>query len=119
MDGKVSKWFKRKELECKCGCGEYIHNQELLDVLDDVREHFGVPVIINSSTRCKVHNAEIGGALASQHLLGTAADIVVKGMEPSKVADYIEEEHETRYGIGRYKNFTHIDVRNWKARWNG
>lgn len=114
-----SKWFKQEELECKCGCGLYIPNQELLDVLDDVRDYFGVPVTVTSGTRCKVHNAEIGGRVNSQHLLGTASDIQVKGVSPELVASYLEEEHPSRYGIGEYDTFVHIDVRKGKGRWFG
>jgi len=115
--GDLTKHFSRKELECKCGCGLYIYNQELLDVLEDVREHFNKPVTVTSSTRCIKHNKEVGGREHSQHLLGTASDIQVKDTEPEVVAEYLENEHPSRYGIGQYKTFTHVDVRPYKARW--
>jgi uncharacterized protein YcbK (DUF882 family) len=59
----------------------------------------------------------VGGARGSQHLYGRAADIVVKGVKPSVVADYCEAIGMG--GIGRYTTFTHIDVRDKKARWQG
>lgn len=117
MDERIGKWFWKSELQCKCGCGKYIPNKELLGVLDEVRDYFGVPVAITSSTRCEEHNDKVGGMETSQHLLGTACDIQVRGIEPSLVASYLEDKYPWEYGIGKYYNFTHIDVREKKARW--
>lgn len=117
----LSKHFSKKEFACKDGCGlglgENQINPELLIVLEDVREHFNLPVIINSGIRCPTHNKRVGGAVSSQHLLGTAADIRVKGIDPSEVHKYLFDKYPDAYGIGSYKNFTHIDVRANKARW--
>ncbi|BEB16509.1 hypothetical protein VEE45_23520 [Escherichia coli] len=45
----LSKHFSRKEFKCKCGKCDYdTIDAELLVILEDVREHFGKPVIINS-----------------------------------------------------------------------
>ena len=115
----MNKYFKRKEFACKCGCGTSTVDAELLQVITDVREHFGRPVVINSGHRCAKHNAKVGGAKASVHMTGKAADIKVSDASPSVVAGYLEQKHPDRYGIGRYPNFTHIDVRDGKSRWNG
>ena len=64
-------------------------------------------------------NAAVGGAKYSQHLYGTAADIVVSGVAPKQVAEYAEKLMPNTGGIGIYSNFTHIDVRKTKSRWNG
>jgi uncharacterized protein YcbK (DUF882 family) len=58
-----------------------------------------------------------GGALNSQHVQGRAADIQVKGISPSTVADYIDMIMDSCGGIGRYETFTHIDSRTEYARW--
>lgn len=94
-------------------------SDELLEVLEDVRSHFGdLPVVVNSGYRCPTHNKNVGGAKKSQHLLGTAADIVVKGVRPSDVYRYLDPYHDG--GLGRYGTFTHIDVRgSGRARWSG
>lgn len=113
----LNKYFKRREFACKCGCGTSTVDAELLQVITDVREHFGVPVVINSGHRCFKHNANVGGAANSQHLTGKAADIRVTGVAPSAVASYLETKYPTKFGIGRYNSFTHIDVRDGKARW--
>ena len=113
-----SRYFKRIEFACKCGCGDAQINLALLPVLDDVREHFGAPVIVNSGKRCKKHNKKVGGAQFSKHVLGDAADIVVKGVAPADVHAYLVKKYPDRFGIGKYNSFTHVDVRKGKAaRW--
>ena len=44
-------------------------------VLEPLREHFGVPIKINSAFRCQALNAAVGGAKDSYHTKGRAADI--------------------------------------------
>ena len=60
---------------------------------------------------------EFGGAKKSQHLLGRAADIVVRNVSPDVVATYLEQQYPFAYGIGRYATFTHIDSRSQRRRW--
>lgn len=115
----LNKYFKRKEFACRCGCGTSTVDAELLQVVTDVREHFDLPVVVNSGHRCAKHNASVGGAKNSVHMTGKAADIKVSSIHPSVVADYLEKKYPDKYGIGRYKSFTHIDVRDVKARWRG
>jgi len=113
----MNEYFKREEFECKCGCGLYYPNELLLLVLTDLREHFDQPVFITSATRCPTHNAKVGGAKSSQHIKGTAADIQVYCVDPSLIQDYLEAKYPHTLGIGRYHNFTHVDVRSGKSRW--
>ena len=122
FDWDKIQYFERREFACKCGrCGGFPvePDPELLEILNKIRAYFGKPVYINSGIRCAAHNANVGGAKSSQHLRGTAADITVDGVEPSRVATYAETLLPKTGGIGRYKTFTHIDVRKTKARWNG
>ena len=114
---RLSKHFKTREFACKDGCGEHEVLPELIDVLEDVRNHFDRPVIITSGRRCVVHNKRAGGAPKSQHLLGTAADIRVQGIDPSQVYKYLDEKYRGKFGVGKYASFTHIDVRSKQARW--
>lgn len=115
----LNKYFKRSEFACRCGCGTSTVDAELLEVITGVREHFGLPVIINSGHRCPTHNRAVGGAANSVHMTGKAADIRVKGKDASAIASYLESKYPDSKGIGRYANFTHIDVRDGKARWRG
>ena len=115
--GDLSPHFSRHEFACRCGCGFDDVSPELVQVLEQARTEFSAPVVINSACRCAQHNRAVGGASASQHLLGTAADIIIKGVPPAQVADYFEGRYPDKYGIGRYKSFTNIDVRSQRARW--
>lgn len=114
----LNKYFKRSEFACRCGCGTSTVDAELLQVITDVREHFGKPVAINSGHRCVNHNKKVGGAPNSVHLTGKAADIRVIGVNPSEVANYLDNKYPGQYGLGRYASFTHIDVRDGKSRWS-
>lgn len=50
------------------------------NVLDPIREHVGLPIIINSGFRCPALNELIGGRGSIRHLTGQAADFTVPGM---------------------------------------
>ena len=115
----LNQYFKRKEFACRCGCGTSTVDAELLQVITDVREHFGAPVVITSGHRCTKHNANVGGAKNSMHLTGKAADIKVQGITSNRVWFYLTARYPNKYGIGSYPNFTHIDVRETKANWTG
>jgi uncharacterized protein YcbK (DUF882 family) len=118
--GDISKHFNRSEFGCKCSypdCEDIAVDVALVTVLEDVREHFGKPVTINSSYRCEPHNRDEGGAKHSQHRLGIAADIVVKNIHPHKVYEYLNSKHPDQYGMGKYNTFTHVDTRSYCARW--
>lgn len=116
---KLSKNFKSKEFDCKCGrrCGNTLIDLNLIRKLQLIRDYFDKPVIINSGYRCAAHNRNVGGAAKSQHRYGKAADIVVKGINPKEVAQYAEKIGLN--GIGLYPSFCHVDVRNKKYFWKG
>ena len=116
--GDISKHFNRNEFECSCGCGQDTVDAELITVLEDVREHFGKPVKINSGNRCARHNAAIGGVAKSQHVKSRAADIVISGVDAADVYAYLDDKYTGKLGLGKYKTFTHVDTRNLMARWN-
>lgn len=111
-------YFAPSEFDCRCGCGANLTKPKLLDRLSEIRAHFG-PVRITSGTRCAAHNRAIGGAQASRHLTGEAADITVDGVPAARVQDFIAVRWRHDGGLGRYDGFTHIDVRPALARWQG
>lgn len=112
-----SLYFKRKEFACKCGCGFAAVDVDLLQVLEDLREVFLNPININSGCRCENYNKKVGGKKDSYHIKGMAADIKVWNHAPSEIAEFLMKKYPDKYGIGDYKTFTHIDIRENKSRW--
>jgi len=123
---QLTKNFNISEFQCKCGCEmpDFVKKnvEELAKDLQVIRDKVGVGFTPNSAYRCPKHNQIIGGVKTSQHLKGKAADIKIKGIEPSEVADLVEDlmktEAITKGGVGRYNSFTHVDIRGTNARWN-
>ena len=115
----ISKNFRVREFACKDGSDPIFIDDELVSILQQIRDHFGKAVTITSAFRTASHNKKVGGATYSQHLYGKAADIKISGVTPSVVADYVETLMPSTGGIGRYSTFTHVDVRKVKSRWNG
>ena len=118
--------FKVRELRCRDGSDTVMVDETLTVVLQCIREHFGKPVTITSGYRTAAHNAAVGGAKSSQHLLGRAADIRVQGVSVEDVAAYAESLMPDWGGVGRYSvkagratGWVHVDTRAEKARWRG
>lgn len=121
---RLSKNFKAYEFDCRCDeCTETKIDLKLVEYLQQIRDHFGVPVLVSSGCRCQSHNAAVGGVYGSKHMLGMAADIVVVGVAPAEVAKYAESMGIL--GIGLYEkaggddDFVHVDTRTSKAFWYG
>lgn len=117
---QISEHFKVREFAQKdFRCDKVIVDTELIDVLEDIRAHFNKPVIVTSGYRTPEYNAKIGGVKNSQHTKGTAADIKVSGIPAREIQKYLKHKYPDKYGIGSYLTFTHIDIRDKKARWRG
>ena len=116
---KLTNNFAIYEFACKgSGCCSTVKiDSKLAGYLQQIRDHFGKPVYINSGYRCAKHNKAVGGASSSYHTKGMAADIVVEGVAPAEVAKYAESIGIL--GIGLYSNFVHIDTRTRKFFWYG
>lgn len=109
--------FKVREFRCKDGSDSILIDDNLVLLLQKIRDHFGKPVTINSAYRNKAYNAKVGGVSNSQHTLGTACDIVVSGIAPVEVARFAEYLMPKSGGIGQYSNFVHVDTRAKRSRW--
>lgn len=52
------------------------HMAALVDnILDPLRQAWGLPIMVNSGFRCPALNKAVGGVSTSQHMTGQAADI--------------------------------------------
>ena len=120
----LSPHFRVQEFRCKDGSDPVFVDTALVELLEQLRAHFGKAVTITSGYRTASHNAKVGGSKSSQHLLGKAADIQVAGVSVEDVAAYAESLMPDWGGVGRYpvkagraKGWVHVDTRAKKSRW--
>ncbi len=77
----MADYFSLGERKCPCcGLDKTEDNPDFLKALNSARELYGKTMNATSMTRCAKHNAEIGGAPQSVHLVGRAADIACTNM---------------------------------------
>jgi len=132
MAKKLTKNFSLWEFKCKDGTTvpkELLQNVQLLaENLQVLRDEIDQPIDLISGYRTPHYNdivlpsRKIKTAKRSQHKKAKAGDISVRDMTPDEVADKIEELIKQRKmkqgGLGRYRGFTHYDVRGRKSRWD-
>jgi uncharacterized protein YcbK (DUF882 family) len=122
---KLTKNFTQKEFNSKDGStmpNEVLENiKKLTQQLQIIRDYTGKSITINSGYRSPEHNRSIGGVSNSQHVKGKAADIVIDGMKPADtyaLIEYLNDKGVIKIGgLGHYNTFTHVDIRENKARW--
>ena len=123
----MTKNFKRREFDCKCGCEMPLEVYEnvikLAGQLQTLRDYVGRPIKINSAYRCPNYNDNVvKGAKYSQHKLGKAADITIQSLKPIEVYAIIEDLIDfgvmLQGGLGLYDTFVHYDIRKTRARWD-
>ena len=117
-DLQLSPHFRLAEFASKDGSDKVLVDDDLVSLLEQIREAAGGAVTINSAYRSPAHNAAVGGVRSSQHLYGRAADVVVEGASPLLVGQIAEYYLDRRGGIGVYQTFTHVDTRAIRSRWD-
>ena len=92
----------------------------LKDVLADISQHFGSPVLVTSGYRTAAHNRRAGGAGHSYHVQCLAADVQIAGIAPNDIARYARTLDAVG-GVGRYGHTksVHVDVGERKFSWYG
>lgn len=113
---KLSENFSVKEFRCKDGSDKILVDENLVKLLQKMRDKFGV-IIITSAYRTKSYNKKVGGVSDSQHLYGYAADITIrKTSELLKAAQYAEKIGFGGIGLdNKYQMFLHLDTRKNKS----
>ncbi|WP_349264005.1 YcbK family protein [Longimicrobium sp.] len=110
--GDLSAHFDSNEFRCKHCRGIVPISPALIACLEAIRAGTGKPLVVVSGYRCPAHNKAVGGASASQHLFGTAADI-----PPFRATAAAAARCGAR-GIGtRGPWAVHVDVRATPATW--
>ena len=83
------------------------------DLLEPIREHFKLPVQVNSGYRCFTVNEAAGGSKNSQHMNGAAADICIPGVDIAKVWEWIVNRSGLRWHQAIYypkHSFIHVSL---------
>ncbi|WP_245514807.1 YcbK family protein [Jiella endophytica] len=95
---------------------------DLVGQIRAIERRFGAKAVITSGYRSPAHNARVNGARRSQHMGCKAADLIVPGANPMKVAAFVRAL-PGRGGVGTYchTQAIHIDVGpkrdwNWRCR---
>lgn len=117
---KLSPNFSSGEFVCRDGSSHPI-DCGLIAMLQAIRSHVRVPLVITSGYRSPTYNAKIGGAAKSQHIMGNAADFVVPTVDIHSVHEWIDNVFPD-CGLGLYVRdggwgWIHIDNRGYRARW--
>ena len=113
---QLTEHFKVREFACKDGSDKILHDTKLSELSEKIRQHTGKAI---SAYRTITYNKKVGGATNSQHTKGTAADVIVSGVDPLEIAKIAEFYMGPTGGIGYYpfSKFVHIDVRESMSRW--
>jgi lysozyme family protein len=94
---------------------------KLVEVLDELRDRLGHPIVMNSVYRGEAYNKSVGGASGSQHKKFCAGDFRVIGFgRPRDWASALRKMRDEKFflgGIGVYETFVHVDTRGWPANW--
>jgi zinc D-Ala-D-Ala carboxypeptidase len=90
----------RLDMENTPGDEEISNMTALCDnVLQKVRDHYGMGVKVNSGFRHPDVNAAVGGSKTSDHCKGMAADIEIPGIANADLAQWIVDNCEFRQVI--------------------
>ena len=130
---RLSKHFVVEEFDCKDGTKvtprehaglEYLCRQ----YLEPMRRKYGA-CSVHSGFRTRRHNASVGGEPNSYHIYpdhdgnDQAADVSFARGNPSQwhaTANAIRaSKRRGRGGLGLYRTFVHIDIRDYSANWRG
>ena len=117
MEWDGTRWpnFSPAELACR-HCGEAYFSPDDFDAVQALRDELGRPVMVNSAHRCALHNAQVGGAVRSQHRK-IAFDVGLAGQERGRLLAAARAVGFT--GFGFYGTFLHLDrgrARQWVSR---
>jgi len=127
--------FDSDEFDCHSGEGVPAHvipnlKRLCMTVLQPLREEWYGPIIIVSGWRSPKWNEKVGGAKASKHMTGEAADIRPVFLDTLPKFEAMVERLWANGrlpglgAIGKYPRWLHLDIRPKKpngtlARWDG
>lgn len=130
---RLSEHFVVEEFDCRDGTKVQPRDYDGLEYLcrvflEPLRRRYGA-VTINSGFRSVSWNASVGGASKSYHVYtihdgnDQAADVSCERGEPRdwhRTLNWIRNHRRNgRGGLGLYRTFVHVDLRDYRADWRG
>jgi len=90
------------------GSGQMMKD-EILEMIDKVREIYGKPIHINSGYRTPKHNDAVGGVSNSSHLKGLAIDVACNtSKDRYELMSIMLDVGFNRIGVS--SSFLHVDI---------
>lgn len=105
--------FTEEEFTCPCGCETLNPDKGFLERLERARVRADIAFKIHSGSRCKIHNADVGGVDSSSHLADEiirshAGDIGARGtLQRGLILASLRAVGFNRIGIAT--TFVHVD----------
>ncbi|MDB9526408.1 D-Ala-D-Ala carboxypeptidase family metallohydrolase [Oscillatoria sp. CS-180] len=91
----------------------------IAETLEEIRTLFdNRPVEIVSWYRDPATNLRVGGSKTSRHISGDGVNFRIEGIHPHDVYSKLDAWWGNRGGLARSTEFTHIDARGYRARWD-
>lgn len=107
-------YFTREEFRCRCG-GKYCSGypaemqEQVVQIVDAARKHFGRPGHVVSGLRCRQWNRIQGGVENSQHMYGEAVDFRIEGVSSDRLLNFVQTmPHRYAYPINGVN--VHVDI---------
>lgn len=118
---RISNHFRAFEFDCKCtDCGQTLIDDDLLRMLDRMRDALLSPIEITSGYRCQAYQNKLRSegydtaAGISQHELGKAADIETGKHTGDQLEACARGVGFKAIGVG--KGWVHVDTRDSRDR---
>ncbi len=105
--------FSQNELACNCGCQENKCQDDMVLLLQQLREDVDFPIRLSSAYRCPSWNQKVGGHPNSSHMEGLAVDILCSGEKALAIVESAIRLGFTGCGISqkRGQKFVHLDLK--------
>lgn len=122
-DIRLSNNIMLHEVRCSDGSDEIKIDDAVIIFAQQIRDHFKKPLTITCGYRTVAYNEALirkgyKASRNSQHLVGKALDIEVKGVSPATLYKYADSLIGSKGGVGIYSWGCHIDSRGYKSRWD-
>lgn len=104
--------FKISDFACR-HCGENKIDYKLVEMIDELRERCGFPIVISSGYRCPDHNVKVSSTGRNgPHTTGRAADLSVSHQQALTVLRKALAMEFTGFGVNQKGGgrFIHLDT---------